>query len=189
MIVGLTGPTGAGKSTVARAAERLGFFVVDCDAAAREESRNPDMLRLLSERFGEHIIKNGLLDRAALATAAFSSRENTEAMNGIMLPFIVKSIEKSIAGQKNVLLDAPTLFESGLCNRCDAVLGIIAPANIRKARIIKRDGLTETAADIRLSAAQSDEFFIDRCDKVIVNDGSETELFEKATAFLSEYIN
>lgn len=189
MIVGLTGPTGAGKSTVARAAKRLGFFVVDCDAAAREESKNTEMLLLLAEHFGEHIIKDGLLDRAALATAAFSSRENTEAMNGIMLPFIVKSIEKSIAGRKNVLLDAPTLFESGLGSRCDAVLGITAPADIRKARIIERDGLTEAAADRRLSAAQSDEFFIARCDKVIVNDGSETELFEKATAFLSEYIN
>ncbi len=188
IIVGLTGPTGAGKSSISELAGRLGFTVIDCDAVARDESKNEQMLCLLCEYFGDNIVKDGVLDRAALAAAAFGSEQGREALNRITLPFIVKRIEQMIAGKPRVLLDAPTLFESGLSLRCDKIVSVLAPETVRRERIIKRDGLNDEAADRRLSAAKDDEFFSSQSDYVIINDGSEQELITKAEVILQNII-
>lgn len=187
-IIGLTGPTGAGKSTVSKAAKKIGFFVVNCDEVARQTRQNPQVREALVGAFGEGILSCGELDRKALAAAAFSSRENTEKLNKTILPFIVSDIKKLIAGKKNVLLDAPTLFESGIDNICDKTIGVLCDEEIRKKRIIARDNLSEAEAKARLSAAKSDEFFKERCSVIIENDGSEQELLIKAEKILSEYI-
>ncbi len=188
IIVGLTGPTGAGKSSIGALARRLGFKVIDCDVVAREESKNQQMLSLLCEFFGDNIIKDGVLDRAALAKAAFSSAKGRDALNRITLPFIVKRIEQMIDGEPRVLLDAPTLFESGLSARCDIIISVLAPISLRRTRIIERDKLDAAAADRRLLAARDDEFFISQSDFVIINDGSEKELITKAEQILQNII-
>lgn len=187
-VIGLTGPTGAGKSSLSAVAERLGFFYVDCDAVARRESRNPQMLSSLALCFGDDVVKGGVLDRAVLAKRAFSSPESTEKLNEITLPFIVAAITEMIKDETLVLLDAPTLFESGLDSRCDAVICVLAEKSIRKERILSRDGVTEDAADARLSAAKTDEFFISRCDEVIYNNKGEDEFIKKAEEVLQKYI-
>lgn len=162
MIIGLTGPTGAGKSTVSAAAEKLGFFVVDCDGVAREVSNEANVLAALESAFGKEIIKSGTLDRRALAKIAFSSKEQTEKLNKTILPFIVSEIDRTIAGRKNVLLDAPTLFESGVADICDKTLAVLCDERVRKQRIILRDNLSEEEAEIRLAAEKSDAFFKER---------------------------
>ncbi len=187
-VIGLTGPTGAGKSSILPIAERIGFFTVDCDKVARNESENKEMLSALADVFGKDIIKDGKLDRKALAKRAFSTPQNTQKLNEITLPFIVSAIREIIKEEEAVLLDAPTLYESGLNEICDAVICVLADENIRKERIITRDGLQEDAASERLLAAKSDEFFVSRCDFVIYNNGDKNSLLQNAEKILKNFI-
>jgi len=187
-IIGLTGPSGAGKSVVASVAEGLGFFVVDCDTVARRAVEDENLLFALCEAFGRDIIKEGRLDRRELALRAFSSADNTALLNRLTLPVITEYIEKMIEGKSAVLLDAPTLFESGLDKRCDLVVGVLADKDARRERIVARDSLTERDADARMKAAKADDFFRFRCDLLLTNDGSLEELKTKAAEMLSEYI-
>ncbi len=192
-IVGLTGPTGSGKSTVAAVAREKGFYVIDCDLIAREITwPESPLLPLLADTFGEEILlPNGQLDRKELAKRAFINAESTEKLNSIMLPFIAEQITDTVNclsadGTELVLLDAPTLFESGLDSICDTVLAVLCPKEIRKKRIIKRDNLTEEQADIRLSASKPDSFYLERTKHIIVNDGEPEGFLTKINKKLGE---
>ena len=172
LIIGLTGPTGAGKSTASKVAENLGFKVIDCDKVARiateKESKG---LKALVKVFGKAILlDDNTLNRKKLAELAFSSKENTELLNNTLLPIIVELIKKEIKGDK-VLLDAPTLFESGLDSICDYTVAVLADETLRKMRIIKRDILTEAEALIRMNAGKPDEFYLSRTENIIYNNG------------------
>ena len=160
IIIGLTGPTGAGKSTAAAAAKDFGLQVIDCDKSARAATeKGTDGLKALVAAFGDEILSpDGSLDRKALAAAAFVSPQKTELLNKTILPHIVKLVLAEADG-KNVLLDAPTLFESGLNSVCTAVIAVSADVEIRRERIIKRDGLSPDAAILRINAGKTDEYY------------------------------
>ncbi|MBQ8550466.1 MAG: dephospho-CoA kinase [Clostridia bacterium] len=184
-IIGLTGPTGSGKSTFGRVAEKVGIRVINCDAVAKAVSQKAEIMAALAKQFGQDIIKDGALLRPLLAERAFSSPDNTENLNKIMLPAVVNEI-KSMLGDDTVILDAPTLYESGLDSECDTVVAVLASEKLRKERITERDSLTDKAAKRRLSAAKPDSFFEGRADYVIYNDGDEQEFITKTIALLRE---
>ena len=112
-IIGLTGPTGAGKSSLNTVAEDFGLKVIDCDIFARKAvEKGSEGLKALVIAFGEDILSpDGTLDRKIMAQKAFSTPENTEKMNKTLLPFIVRLVLNECKGQ-DVLMDAPTLIES-----------------------------------------------------------------------------
>lgn len=183
-IIGLTGPTGAGKSTVAKVARDRGITVIDCDKVAREEGKNAELQRLLIKEFGDDIVKNGDLDRPVLAKRAFASREKTERLNKIMLPFISRTIV-GMVGDNVTLLDAPTLIESGLHKSCDAVISVLADEKLRRERILKRDNLSLQAAESRLSAAKDNSFFKSHSQYIIYNEGDINSLKQQTEEILS----
>ncbi len=183
-IIGLTGPTGAGKSSLHGVAKELGFRVIDCDKVAREVADSGILVAALQKQFGGDVVENGALNRKLLAARAFSSPENTEALNRIMLPAIADKIKSELQGK--VLLDAPTLFESGLHRLCDSTVCVLSSEENRKKRIIERDGLDEKAASIRLSAAKSDEFFRSRADYTLYNDQNREDFIEQARKLLTK---
>ena len=170
LIIGLTGPTGSGKTTVSKAAESLGFKIIDCDKIARKAvEKGEEGLKSIVAAFGEEILlKDGELDRKALALAAFSSKEKTELLNKTLLPYIVEKVKAKIEGEY-ILLDAPTLFESGLNSICQATVAVLCDENIRKVRIINRDGLSEGEADLRMNAGKKDEFYLEKTENIIYN--------------------
>lgn len=192
-IVGLTGPSGSGKSTAAAVASQLGFHVIDCDAVSRKTAEQPEVLEAVANAFGREMIKNGVLDRKALAKVAFADQKSTAKLNAVMLPPIIKNVNSICSeleqnGVKQVILDAPTLFESGLGMTCDAVVAVLAAHENRKIRIQARDNLSEEQLSSRLSAAKPDKFYTDRTSYVIYNNGSSEELKQKATQMFSSLL-
>ncbi len=189
IIIGITGATGSGKSEFAKL---LNLPVIDADLSARKAVQDKKVIGKLQKVFGKDIVdENGSLVRPVLAQKAFSCPEQTEKLNAITHPFIIKDMlnqakEFEKKGEKAVVFDAPLLFEAGLEVYCYTVVGVIADINTRLDRIITRDRITDTQAKIRLSAAKPDEFFINRCDKIIINDGDLQNLQTQAEQLLKE---
>ncbi len=181
VILGLTGPTGAGKSTAACVAEKMGVTVINCDAAAREAVvPGSEGLKALTAAFGNDILlSDGTLDRKTLAFLAFADREHTELLNRVLLPHITKIIKAKIQGDF-VLLDAPTLFESGLDKICNVTVAVLSSKNTRLKRIIMRDRISESDARLRISAGKPDSFYLERADYIIYNNAAPQECIAEA---------
>ena len=170
IIIGLTGPSGSGKTSVYGIAKSLGFKVVNCDALARKavEPGSNGLADIVSA-FGEGVLNSdGSLNRKALASVAFSSDEKILRLNHTLFPHI-KSLVMSEIGEENILLDAPTLFESGLDKICTHTVAVLADESIRRERIISRDGLSKEHADLRLHACKPDHFFIEKANYIVYN--------------------
>ena len=161
-LIGLTGQSGAGKTTVAEVFRENGYEVLNADLIARNLQKNDAVIDILSQTFGKQIItEEGKLNRKILANIVFSDKEKLEELNSIMFPLVMHQViqlsEKT--DKEKILLDAPQLFESGANKFCYFTLSVIAPENVLIERIIKRDNITEEMARKRLSNQHSAEFF------------------------------
>lgn len=187
-IIGLTGQSGAGKSTVRAVFENNGFSVIDCDGVAREIAGKKAFLEEISERFGKKLLNDdGSLNRAETAAMIYGDREKYSEYCGIIFPYITYYIMRKIENAAgDVLLDAPTLFEAGIDALCTNIISVVAETSLCAERISKRDGISPEKAKERLSSQHSADFFRDNSDYVIENNGSEKELCEKALALIGE---
>lgn len=186
IVVGLTGPTGAGKTLVGEMLKKYGYSVIDADKiSALVTEKGSPILPRLAEAFGEDIMnEDGTLDRRLLAQRAFSSWDQTSLLNHITHPEIVRLILKKINGEfwngyEGVIVDAPQLFESGLDKKCNFIIAVSAPEDLRLKRIMERDGIDEEVAKWRMSVQHDREFFVKNCDIVITNDGDNERLAEQ----------
>ena len=173
-IIGLTGQSGAGKSTAARLFAENGFTVINADALVRNiYTSNPACLRAVSASFGQDIISpGGALDRRLLASRALASAENTALLGALVHPFVIAEtlkILKTVTGC--AVLDAPQLFESNMDVICDRIVSVTAAEEVRVQRITERDGISEAQARERVAAQLSEAFFRDNSDDVIENNG------------------
>ena len=179
LIVGLTGQTGAGKSTVSKVFLSSGFAVINADQVARKVvEKGKPCLAEISDLFGEDILlPDGALNRSALAGIVFTDSTKLEMLNSIIYPYITGEIlkqikEHSIKGEKLILLDAPTLFESRADDFCEIIISVLAEPDTREKRIISRDRLTPQQARERMSSQLDEEFFRTHSDYIITNNGS-----------------
>jgi dephospho-CoA kinase len=176
MVIGLTGPTGAGKSTVAAAWEKAGCVVVDADKIAREAVSQPACVAELKAEFGNDIVdETGALDRRLLAKRAFISPSKTERLNAITHPKIMEEVTKQISlfrrsKVKAIILDAPLLFESGADQLCDTTVAVTAPLEVRRNRIMARDSISAGQAMERIGAQREDSYYNTRASYIF--DGS-----------------
>lgn len=190
-IIGLTGPTGSGKSMVADIFEEYGYIIIDADEVAREAVELDSVRRSISDVFGDDLYKDGCLDRKELSRRAFSSRENELKLNSITHGAIIELTKAKINeytddGKKNIMYDAPLLFEAGADSFCTGIVSVIADPDIRIRRIKKRDGLTDDEAKARISVQHEDSYYIDRSDFVIYNNSSQEELRKRTLEVLAE---
>ena len=144
----------------------------------RESSpRTAECLDEISDLFGQAVInEDGTLNRKGLAGIVFSDKSKLEALTTITYPYITGEILRqirvhSLKGEKLILLDAPTLFESRADDFCEIIISVLADADIREKRIISRDGLTSEQARKRMNSQLDEEFFRSHSDYIIQNNG------------------
>lgn len=198
-VIGLTGQSGAGKTTVCKVFGEKGFAIINADKIARfiMEKDSP-CLAEVTECFGDRILNgDGSLNRQKLADIVFCDREKLMQLNAISYPYITSEILKMInkyrdENRKYVLIDAPTLFESRADDFCDLIISVTASEKLRTERIAARDGLTPEQIKERFSSQHTEEFFINHSDFIIKNNNSADELIEKAEEVaekIKEYYN
>ncbi len=176
-VIGLTGPTGSGKTLVSSMFAEKGFAVVNADEVAHKALLNPEYIEKLIEAFGEGILlEDGSVSRPALAEVAFSSKKNTELLNRISHPLIIRMCKEEFEhlyeeGFERILFDAPTLFESEGHKLCAFTIAVLADDKTRLSRIMARDNITPEQAKSRMKAQKSYEFYSNRADFVIMNEG------------------
>ncbi|WP_294466354.1 dephospho-CoA kinase [uncultured Ruminococcus sp.] len=182
-ILGLTGQSGAGKSTVAEFLEQNGFYVISADLLVKKiyNSGSP-CLKTIAAVFGEDIISdNGTPDRKLLAKRAFSSKENTALLSSIVHPFVTAELFTQIkkaaeSGATTVVYDAPQLFESNADVICDEIISVTAEKSVRLERICKRDNISKENALMRMNAQLDEEFFKENSDYIIENNSDLSSL-------------
>lgn len=175
-IIGLTGQSGAGKSTASRLLEDNGFTVINADLLVRRiyQSNSP-CLKTIAAVFGDDIINpDGTPDRKLLAERAFSSKAQTALLSSIVHPFVTAELLSELkkaahSGISEVIYDAPQLFESNTDVVCDKIISVVADDSVRLRRICSRDNITTEAALMRMNAQLSEEFFRDNSDYVLEN--------------------
>ncbi len=189
-LIGICGRSGCGKSVFCDIAREKGFLVIDCDKVYKEMvSRPSECLNELERAFGNEIIADNSLNRRVLADIVFSNPEKLSLLNEITHKHIIKRVDEIISecpDESTILLDAPTLFESGISDRCDKIVAITASDEVCISRIMSRDNITEDKAKQRLANQKSAEFLIENCDIIIYNETSLQDFKNAANEVLME---
>ena len=199
MIVGLTGQSGAGKTTVCRVLKNdKDIAVIDCDALSKNVTmQGSEFLRQVRDIYPEAVDDKLTLDRRKMSEIVFSDKEELKKYESLIFPFITREIVKEIhrlkdAGYDIIVLDAPTLFDAGADKLCDTIISICADKEKRLERIKKRDKLPDELILKRFKSQRSSEFFKENSDYFLENNGTNEELSESAQKIimtLKENIN
>ena len=192
-LIGICGRSGSGKSLFSEILIEKGFKVIDCDRVYKElVSHKSQCLSELESAFGTEIIENDALNRKKLADIVFTNPEKLFLLNEITHKHIINRVDEIISESCEsdvIFLDAPTLFESGISDRCELIIGITASDEICLQRIIKRDNLTEEQGRLRLANQKSNEILIENCDIIIYNESSAEDFKSAVTDLLEELMS
>ena len=185
MILGITGGTGCGKTTLLKEIQKLGGLVLDCDAIYHELLRtDAAMLRAIENRF-PGVVEAGLLNRKKLGAIVFTDEQALQDLNAITHSAVKQEVLRRLEEKPALAaIDAIGLFEGGLAALCDVTVAVTAPAEIRVQRLMARDGISEEYARSRIAAQKSDAYFASLCSHVLQNCGTQAEFREKCLAFL-----
>jgi len=194
-IIGITGPTGAGKTSALQALQAMGALILDCDEIYHEMLlSNTEMTAEIKARFKGAFTK-GVIDRQKLGKLVWDDPTALQELNKITHSYISDEVEHRIAtfeaqGGLVAAIDAIALVESGQSERCDIVVGVIAPPQARVSRIMKRDRLTSEQAQSRICAQQQDSYYKENCDHILENTFETQEEFkQECTEFFKKLIN
>lgn len=173
-IVGITGGIGSGKTTVCKEFAKLGVPIYYADDEAKNLYANPAIQKKVTQLFGEGLIENGNVVRAALADIVFNDREKLQMLNNLMHPAVKQHFEEWVAKQSSsyVIKEAAILIETGGHNNCDFTLLVTAPKQVRIDRVKQRDGADSASIEARITKQWSDDKKRDYADAELVNDGS-----------------
>ena len=143
-IIGITGNSGSGKSTVSKMiSENYEAKIIDADKIAKEMTmNNGEYLQAIKQTFGEDVIKDNTLDRKKLADIVFSNKTEKEKLDSLTFEYVVRRIKEEIkkaqlkSDIKYIVLDVPLLFESKLNEVCNYTIGVTAPSPVTTTRLL-----------------------------------------------------
>ena len=194
-VIGITGPTGAGKTTVLGVLRDMGGAVADCDAVYHELLRTSASMRAeLKNRFGATIFDDaGDLRRKELGAIVFGDQTALADLNAITHRHIVAELERRIAraraeGRPAIALDAIALLESGAGSLCDVTVAVTASEDVRTRRIMAREGIPEEYARARIAAQKPSAWFEERCTYTLRNDGTREALEQQARTLFEQIL-
>ncbi len=187
MIIGITGGTGSGKTTLLKLLEAQGSKILDCDAIYHHLlPTDASLLAAFEERF-PGTVADGVLDRKKLGNLVFADADALNDLNRITHRVVREEVLRQLASQpKLAAIDAIGLFEGDLAGLCDVTVAVLAPAQARIQRLMTRDGISEEYARNRIAAQHSDDWFRQRCDYVLTNDGDFQSFQGNCLAFLDK---
>lgn len=193
LVIGLTGPSGAGKGAVSTLFAEYGIPVIDADSVYHELLVPPSpCLDALCIEFGASILfPDGTLNRKKLAEIVFGDPNALQRLNELSHRFVMEEIRNQLKKLRNqdrlaAVIDAPQLFEAGADRDCNLVISVLADKRLRLERIIERDGIDAESAMRRIDAQRSDEFFRTHSNYIIENNGSIDHLRPEVKRILAE---
>jgi dephospho-CoA kinase len=189
-LVGLTGGLGAGKSTALDALQRLGASVLSTDAVVHELYDSEEVRRAVRERWGEEVVRDGAVDRAAVARCAFASDEERRWLEGLLWPLVgarvaewITKARASVPPPRAAVVETPLLFEAGMDGLYDATIAVIAPEDVRRDRA---QGRGHAQLDERVARQLPQEEKARRATFAVTNDGTVPELEGKLSTILDK---
>ena len=187
MILGITGGTGCGKTTLLELIRELGGLVIDCDDVYHKLLQTDTQLLDSIEAQFPGTVEQGRLQRKKLGALVFADPAALEKLNEITHSAVKQEVCKLLSPPPQLAaIDAIGLFESGLDKLCKLTVAVTAPEEQRIARLMARDGIDEAYALSRIRAQHSSEEFSALCDYTLVNDGTKEQFREKCLVFLRD---
>ena len=189
-IVGLTGPMGAGKSSVSALLQEMGLQCIDADQVSRQVTApGSPCLENLIKAFGSQILQNEALDRKKLAAIAFQTEDGRHLLEQITHPYITQEIVRLIdllPDGSIVVVEATMLFGSPLEPLWHTTVAVIADDTVRLQRILQRDSINSSAARMRMRSQLSCEEYRRRAAHTIVNNGDREKLMRQTAQLCAQ---
>ena len=182
-VIGITGGTGAGKTTALDAIRALGGEVLDCDAIYHRLLREDENLLGEIDSAFPGAVTEGVLDRKKLGTLVFGDPDKLEKLNAITHGYVYRECERLLKqaeaeGKTLAAIDAIGLVESGLGDLCRVTAAVLAPAEERVKRLVAREGITPEYARLRIAAQKPDSWFREHCSIALENRGTMEDFLE-----------
>ena len=185
MIIGITGGTGCGKTTLLNLIAARGGLILDCDAIYHELLiSDKAMLKAIENRF-PGVVENGALNRKKLGAIVFADENALLDLNRITHAAVKTEVLRRLEDAPALAaIDAIGLFEGNLAPLCDVTVAVTAPEEARVKRLMLRDGISEDYARSRIRAQHREDWFRERCDYVLSNNGTLDAFATNCLAFL-----
>lgn len=192
--IAVTGGIGSGKTEVTNYLISKGYTVVDADRMSREmTSAGGKAIHYIRENFGPaFILEDGSLNRAAMRDLVFKDPSKKKLLEEGTTKVVLEDIEaikkeRAASNDKALFFDIPLLFETGSEDDYDAVWVVTADYEIRKKRVMERDGIEPSIIDLIMDSQEGEEKKVQLTDRVIYNNGSLDELREAVDSTLRSY--
>jgi dephospho-CoA kinase len=184
--VGLTGGLGAGKSEALRLLDELGAATLSTDAVVHELLTTDELRDELVDRLGSDVLRDGALDRSAIAERVFGDDEARAWLEGVLWPRVgerVAAWRAEVGNDRVAVVEVPLLFESGMERVFDRTIAVVADEGVREHRAAAR-GLASVAERAGRQLTQAEK--AQKADFTVRNDGSLTDLREALSQVLAK---